>query len=824
MMKPLDTGSEDSNIVLLLDFPHKDSQYKGDLLSGRAGYTLHQLLNNAGVAINQCLITYCHDVLDNKNLINTKGAFSEQGLRIKEEVLERFKELNCNVIVPLGAFSCAVFTGDHRIKLNRGSLSWNDTVKKKILPTFSPANIMFQAAERLMSSMDFKKVLDNSKDSKYVEPKHTFHINPSTTEVEHFLKYCREAKTPVSIDIETLNGFVFCIGFSVDITTAMCVNFDNRTIEEEVLLWQMCARFLEDETIPKLGQNLIFDIWFLAYRHRCYVKGYIDDTMVAHHIIYPDLPKGLGTLTTLHTDEPYYKEEGGYWKGGIGDRTSFLNYNCKDVITTLKVWEKIKQYIEKPSLFYDIYRTTIDMYPALTFVMSRGLSIDHKELENVKENVITELKDLDASLQGVVQEESGDPLLTLNYNSPKQCLNYYYTVLGIKPYLNNGKPTLNDDALIRLAKGTATRAGLYSATLIQQLRQRAKYVGTYLEINFDADQRFRCSYNPRGTKTGRLSSSKTIFGTGMNQQNLPQTFKSFIVPDKGKIFIEMDKRQSEWVLTAYISGDKNMIDVLQEQRDPHVSTAKLITGLPDHVIIKEDKEVGKTTNPEEIQRIRNEMLIEGTPFIDYVETHNAFIPRTLTCRQVGKKSNHALNYMMGTHTFSLTSGLSLEESERARSLYLQAYDRLPQWWEEIRAELIKSRAVINIVGQPRKFIGTIDDKLLKEVVAHLPQSSSVWVVNQAMAKIYEQEHEAEILGQVHDSLLFQHSYNDLDALEDFCRIAKEALEPQLTSYGDGVERKFYIETDIKVGFDGAKMYEATLSNIKETVENLCKLK
>ena len=66
-----------------------------------------------------------------------------------------------------------------------------------------------------------------------------------------------------------------------------------------------------------------------------------------------------------------------------------------------------------------------------------------------------------------MQEESGDPLLTLNYNSPKQCLNYYYTVLGIKPYLNNGKPTLNDDALIRLAKGTSARAGLYSATLIQ---------------------------------------------------------------------------------------------------------------------------------------------------------------------------------------------------------------------------------------------------------------------------------------------------------------------------------------------------------------------
>ena len=113
---------------------------------------------------------------------------------------------------------------------------------------------------------------------------------------------------------------------------------------------------------------------------------------------------------------------------------------------------------------------------------------------------------------------------------------------------------------------------------------------------------------------------------------------------------------------------------------------------------------------------------------------------------------------------------------------------------------------------------------MKEAVAHLPQSASVWVVNQAMASIYEQDHDAEVLGQVHDSLLFQHSYSDLGKLAEFCKLAKKALEPQLTSYGDGVERKFYIETDIKVGFDGAKMYEATLSNIEETVENLCKLK
>ena len=93
--------------------------------------------------------------------------------------------------------------------------------------------------------------------------------------------------------------------------------------------------------------------------------------------------------------------------------------------------------------------------------MSRGISINHDELQNVRESIETEIHDIDASLQGVVQEESGDPLLTLNFNSPKQCMNYYYNILKVKPYLKGGKPTMDDDALTRLAKGTQARPGLY---------------------------------------------------------------------------------------------------------------------------------------------------------------------------------------------------------------------------------------------------------------------------------------------------------------------------------------------------------------------------
>ena len=825
MIKDLDAGTPNANIIVLFDFPNPDVRRSGNMLGGRSGYALHTLLNQANIPVSDCLITYCHETLDNKGLINTKGVLTVTGSEIKNQVLNRLSELAGNIVVPVGPFSCATLTGDHRVKFNRGSLTYNSEIKKKVLPTLTPTSVSFVPADRLIAIWDLKKAKENSDKSEYKEPERTMHINPSVLEVENFLQYCKMSDNPlVSIDIETLNGAVFCIGFAPTTDVAMCINFDNRTVEEEVELWRLCSNFLADPSITKIGQNFIFDMWFLAFKHNCFVQGPIEDTMVAHHIVYPDLPKGLGVLTTLHTDEPYYKEEGGYWKGGIGDRTSFLNYNCKDVITTYKVWNKINRWVAPDSPFYNIYRTTLNTYPALIYMMSRGLAINHKELANVRASIDSEIKDIDASLQGVVQEESGDPLITLNFNSPKQCTNYFYNILKVKPYLKGGKPTMDDDALTRLAKGTQARDGLYSAQLIQQLRQRAKYSGTYLQIKFDEDKRFRCSYNPRGTKTGRLSSSKTVFGTGMNHQNLPLEFRSFMVPDQGKIFIEMDKRQSEWVITAYLCGDKNMIDILSENKDPHIATAKLITGLPEHVIKQEDKAIAKTTNPEEIKRAREVLLIDGTPFLDFVQTHRAFVPRTMSCRQVGKKSNHALNYMMGAPRVSMESGLSLEEAERARALYLAAYSRLPEWWEEIRDQLKSDRTITNIVGQPRKFLGPVDDKLLKDAVAHLPQSISVWIVNQAMAKIYELKHEAEILSQVHDSLLFQHPYDKLVSLEMFCYKAQEAMEPRLRAVGDGIERMFYVYTDVKVGFDAAKMYETTFTDVRETVKKLSKLR
>ena len=58
------------------------------------------------------------------------------------------------------------------------------------------------------------------------------------------------------------------------------------------------------------------------------------------------------------------------------------------------------------------------------------------------------------------------------------------------------------------------------------LFRRLDYAGStantanVIQTLVEADGRMRCSYNPGGTETNRLSSSENVFGWGTNLQNL----------------------------------------------------------------------------------------------------------------------------------------------------------------------------------------------------------------------------------------------------------------------------------------------------------------
>lgn len=299
-----------------------------------------------------------------------------------------------------------------------------------------------------------------------------------------------------------------------------------------------------------------------------------------------------------------------------------LLYNALDAACTLECHNAFWKDLQQDG-FEKTYRLTVDLFPAIIYMQTRGIRVDKDALETTK----TEILSAAAERQEELNRLCGRPL---NVNSPRDCAKYFYVELGLPPFYNDkGEVTVDDMALQRLAKGTKRRPGLRQAKLVQEIRSLRKLYGTYLNIEFDPDGRMRCAYNPRGTRFGRLSSSRTIFGTGTNTQNLPPEFKRFLVADEGKVLWEVDKRQAEWVVVAYLTGDSNMIKVVESGLDAHLYTASLMFNAPMELLAEEAKLIGNSTDPEYIRTQREEH-----PRLAEIASR---LPRTMSARQCGKR-------------------------------------------------------------------------------------------------------------------------------------------------------------------------------------------
>lgn len=481
--------------------------------------------------------------------------------------------------------------------------------------------------------------------------------------------------------------------------------------------------------------------------------------------------------------------------------SNFLQYSALDSACTLEIhncfWEQLDPtYLPANDM-------TMNILPVLMFMQSRGIKVNKAALAETKVEVLALAAEKQEELNKLCGRE-------LNVNSPKACQEYFYGTLGITPYRNKlGKPTVDDLALARLVRGTAARPSLRQAKLVQEIRGLQKLYGTYLNLEFDTDDRMRGSYNPRGTKFGRLSSSKTIFGTGTNFQNLPQEFKKFLVADEGYVFVEMDKRQAEWVVVAYASGDANMIEAIELGRDVHTHTAHLMFNVDPDLVKYEHKLIGHTTDSDGIAELRRADLRITKGLRDSGKTW----PRTMSLRQCGKKSNHGLNYDEGPNGFAMINEIEIAEAKRIVNMYHEIYPGIRIWYESIKRQLNKDRILTNCFGRSVRFLDAWGDSLWKSAYSAIPQSTVVDSLNQGMEAIYEDRlicgtegMNGDVLAQVHDSVLMQIpiiALRNKQTFDWFIERCKDLTSPEINYSG----RTFKIATDFKFGINWGEFNE-----------------
>ena len=675
-----------------------------------------------------------------------KWAVSPEGLEYIKELGDELGKLNLNVIVAFGNVALLALCNRVGVTKWRGSVIESTLVPGlKVIPTFHPATFIppkFNFLNKPLICEDLKRAKYESEFKDIRRIGRTICTQPDFNQSVNILRHCYRVGrlgSVITIDIEVINREVDCIGVGWSPTESISIPFrgprgDYFTVEEELYLLRAIAHIIQDESITKAGANFIFDTQFLFHKYGIVPRGKLHCTQIAQKISYPDFPAGLNAVTTTYTDIPYYKADGKQWmKMGGGSWEDWWNYNGLDAMVPCETIPKQLEVLRKQGNI-ETYERQSNLIKPLLYMGERGIRVDVEGMMNYRDEQQTKLDQLSDELN----EEVG---FKINYNSPKQLMDYFYKQLGHKPYKKKNTKgefheSIDVDALKRLS-----RQGVKAAQIMLDIRGLSKRISTYLEIGkVDKDGRYRSSYKPVGAETGRLSSGETIFGTGGNQQNWPHDLLRFFLFDEGYIGYSFDLSQIENRIVAYTGGVLSQIEAFEQGLDLHRMTASVIFGKPYDQISNVDG---------------SSVLGDGRQ----------------SERYWGKKGNHATNYDVSYKKFALVNEMTEVESKSTLESIHRGYPQIRGGYHVLIQNMLKeSRVVTNLFGRTRLFLGpvypsypnvpqTACNETYRQAYAHFAQSTCADKINeQGVNYIYYNQHlfkPLELLAQIHDSIVFQ---------------------------------------------------------------------
>jgi len=729
--------------------------------------------------------------------IDTRGKWTihPEGYQYIQELGQELRALNLNAVVAFGNIALLALTNRVGITKWHGSTLESTLVPGlKVIPTFHPATfippkfnflnkpVICEDLSRAKYEVTFKEIRRTSRE---------VHIKPSFNDAVSWLEYCYDKGlngSIIGIDIEVVNGEVDCFSISCSSRTSMSIPFryqygDYLDVEQELYLIRLLAKIIESPHISKGGANFIFDTQFFLRKYGIQPRGELHCTQIAQKITFPDYPAGLDAVCTMYTDIPYYKQDGKQWmKMGVGTWEEWWNYNGMDAIVPVDALPKQFETLRRQQN-WETYERQRKLIKPLLYMGERGIRVD---VNGMMEYEVEQRKILDR----LAEELNASVGHEINFNSSQQLAAYFYKECNIKPYKKrtpDGKyvVTTDVDALKRISRLHCT--GSEAAKLMLDIRGLSKRISTYLNIGkVDKDGRYRSSYKPVGTDTGRLASGETIFGTGGNQQNWPHDLLRFFLFDEGYIGYSFDLSQIENRIVAYVGGVRAQIEAFEQGLDLHTMTASIIFHKPYDQISKLD---GSSS------------LGDGRQ----------------SERYWGKKGNHGINYDESYKKFALINEMSETEAKATLEGIHRGYPEIRGGYHAMIQDMLKTnRTITNLFGRTRLFLGPVFPSYpniplhactdtYRQGYAHFPQSTCADKVNeQGIEYIYYNQSlfkSIELLAQIHDSVVFQIPLSC--SWEEHARmliLIKRSLETSLWWH----DREIKTPVDLAIGFNMCK--------------------
>lgn len=763
-------------------------------------YSVELVMQQAGLATTDLFITSVSKTPTENYLMTNR-------YRVDERAGSRFTKLvrthKPKLVILVGEACLNYFTGNQGIDNWRGSFLWSDKLQTWVLPIYDGRRMFLEQELRFITQIDLMKLRKWSPDME--QPRRNYTTNPTYEQCVAFLEYLIDPAPRgadpkrYSVDIETTNGQLACIGFSDSDYSAFVVPFMVRdkadrnrwTTEQDKRLLLLLARALGATHSEKIFQNAMFDMTFLWERCNILVRGRIWDTMVMHNLKYPDFKKNLGLQTSIYTMDPYYKDEGKIWENpNISDK-QFWTYNAKDADVTYRIFHEIKRQMlaERDLLHWNKAFKLSSIQEHVWKMSLRGMRVDVVKKERLREETAQELEALKHKLHQLTGR-------ALNPGSSQQLIDLLYNEYGLPEKFDRktGNPTASKHALKELKKDLQGKpykegghADLRRHSVIQVIDRIIDYSelkklhSSYYKTRISDDGRFRSTFAMGGRETdkgddfstpdtGRLSSSKYLDGTGNNMQNFPKKAKQYILPDldaidptgEPHILMNVDLAQADARVVAYVSGDPGLIALFKTDEDYHSSNAKNIWNLAH---------------------------------IDMVTSEQ---------RQLAKRGGHACNYGAQDMTLSLALGIPFQVAKDFRARYFGTYPRLKNWHADIERTIKRTRTLITPMGRKRVYLGRVDvPHAINSAIAFPGQSTVADVINEGLLNIETQRkgrfpwYAARLLLQCHDSLVYSVRRSIID---DFIPFVRECVEIPVHA-----TETFVIPADFEVGYTYASM-------------------
>ncbi len=562
---------------------------------------------------------------------------------------------------------------------------------------------------------DFKTFKDTKADYKLVE---------NDSQIEELKQILSQAKefafdtetTSLNPHIADIVGISFAVKENQAFYVPMPANFE---LAKDKL--NEFASFFENAQVLKIGQNIKYDLTILL-KYSINVQGKLFDTMIAHHLLSPNLKHNLDYLAetylnykTIHIDELIGKK--GASQGNMKDLKPerIKDYAAEDADITLKLKNIFAKKIKDEQLDNIFENLEMPLIYVLTSMEHNGVNLDINFLSNYRKQIVEKILLLEKQIFDIAGG-------SFNISSTKQLGEILFKKLKIsdKPKLTKTKQFATDEA--ELLKYQAKHP---IVDLILEYRSLKKLISTYIDalpklIN-PLSKKLHTSYNQAITVTGRLSSNNP------NLQNIPirtpegREIRKAFIPSEGNIFIDADYSQIELRLMAHLSQDPNMLDAFRNGKDIHAQTAANIFNVS-------------------LDKVTKQM------------------------RYQAKTANFAMIY--GSSAFGLAQNLNISRSEAKKLIdnYFATYPKVKEYMDRMIEQARKNQIVTTLMGRKR-YLRDINSRnsLIRSNAEHNAintpiQGSAADIIKLAMIKIFEKFNEknlkSKMILQVHDELLF----------------------------------------------------------------------